>query len=138
MLPSPLGCLHTANPSPLPGSKLQSLGVGAQPLREHLTLVSGRVVQMICAALTPLFRSQTSCCAFLGIWRSLCLGDSPGYGLPFSFTAPSQERQSCPDSPSLFHLFSCFTQLCQEILAVFWSFKFCQHSVAILCKSFYV
>ena len=39
--------------------------------------------------------------------------------VPFSFTVPSQECQSGSDSPSLSLFFSCFTQLCQEILAIF-------------------
>ena len=37
-LPSPLGCLHTANPSPLPVTDLWSLSFSAQPLPEHLRL----------------------------------------------------------------------------------------------------
>ena len=31
------GCLHTANPSLLPGTNLWSLGLGAQPPPEHLS-----------------------------------------------------------------------------------------------------
>lgn len=38
LLPSPLGCLHTANPSPLPVTDLWSLSFSAQPPPEHLRL----------------------------------------------------------------------------------------------------
>ena len=38
LLPSPSGCLHTANPSPLPGTDLWSLSLSAQPLTKHLRL----------------------------------------------------------------------------------------------------
>ena len=37
-LPSPLGCLHIANPSLLPGTNLWSLGIGAQSPPERLSL----------------------------------------------------------------------------------------------------
>ena len=47
---SPLGCLHTANPIPLPGTDLQSLSLS--------TVMSGLVVQMICSALTLLYFPQ--------------------------------------------------------------------------------
>ena len=61
LLLSPLGYLPTASPSPLPGTDLQSLTLSTQPP----AVVSGAVVQMICAALTLLCCSQFSCCAFL-------------------------------------------------------------------------
>ena len=38
LLPSPLGCLHTPNTSPLPGTDLQSLSLAAQPPPKHLRL----------------------------------------------------------------------------------------------------
>ena len=38
LLLSPLGCLHTANPSPLPGTDLQSLSLSAQPPPECFRL----------------------------------------------------------------------------------------------------
>ena len=37
-LPSPSGYVHTANPSPLPGTDLQRLSLGAQPPPKCLTL----------------------------------------------------------------------------------------------------
>ena len=38
LLRSPSGCLHTANPSPFPGTDLWSLSLSAQPLSEYLRL----------------------------------------------------------------------------------------------------
>ena len=38
LLPSPLGCLHTANPNPLPGTDPWSLSLSSQPPSEHLRL----------------------------------------------------------------------------------------------------
>ena len=83
---------------------------------------------MICVALTLLCCSQSSCCAFLrdfevpltGLIFHL-LGGFPGGGFLFSFTAPSWECGSCPDSfsLSLFFYFFCSTRLCQKFLALF-------------------
>ena len=68
LLRSPSGCLHNANPNPLPGTDLQSLSFSAQP---HLSISGCGVcqVQMICAALSLLFHSHTCCCTFLGYFE---------------------------------------------------------------------
>ena len=56
--------------------------------------------------------------------------------------SPSQLplRNASPVMISFFSLSLCsFTQLSQEFLALFWRFNFfCQHSVDVLCKSFYM
>ena len=62
LLPSPLGCLHTINPSPLPGTNLWSLGLGAQP---HLSVSAFGV----CASGSDDLCSSHS--AFSPVWRSL-------------------------------------------------------------------
>ena len=95
----PLGCLHTANPSRLPGTDLQILkSQPPAPVRASQAAVSGLVVQMICAALTLLCCSQSSCCTFLGNFEvpvTWLIFPSvrwlPRCGFLFSFTAPSQE-----------------------------------------------
>ena len=66
-LPSPSGCLHTANPSPLLGTDLWSLSLSAQVPPERLRLgYPGRWCGCICAALALLCPPQSSCCTFLG------------------------------------------------------------------------
>ena len=96
--PSPSGCLHTANPRPLPGADLQSLSLSIQPLPKHLSLWCPVVVQMICAVLTLLCPPQSRCCTFLGDFVvppsqliSQQLGGFPGCVFLSSFTAPFQE-----------------------------------------------
>ena len=65
-VPSPSGCLHTANPSSLPGTALWSPSLITQPPPECLRLCCLRVVvQMVCAARTLLCPPQSSCCTFL-------------------------------------------------------------------------
>ena len=61
---SPLGCPHTANPNPFPGTDLRSLSLSAQHHhpRGVSDVVSVVVVQMICVALTLLCPPQSSCC----------------------------------------------------------------------------
>ena len=65
-LPSPSGCHHTANPSPLPGTDLWSLSLRTQSPPKYLWLwYLGMVVEMVYAALILLCSPQSSCCAFL-------------------------------------------------------------------------
>ena len=65
-LPSPSGCLHTANVSPLPLTDLWSLSLSAQPPPECLMLwCLGAVVWMVCEVLTARGPPQSSCCALL-------------------------------------------------------------------------
>ena len=146
---APSGCLHTANPSPLPGTDLWSLSLSAQPPPEHLRLwCPGAVVQMICVALSLLRPPQSTCCAFLcscedPLSRPISLsGGFPGCGFLSFFTAPSQECWSHSDSffplsPCLFFLL--FYQVMWRVSCPFWRFQvFCQGSVDVLCESFYV
>ena len=84
-------------------SPVLSLGLTSGPesqypvaARVSQAVVSGPVVQMICAALMLICCSQSSCNAFLGDFEvSLTqlifhqLGGFPGCGFLFSFTAPS-------------------------------------------------
>lgn len=76
-------------------------------------MVSCVVVQMIYVALTLLCPPQSSCYAFLGDSEvplsqlsPLWLGGFPGCGFLFSFTSPSQDCLTCPDSFSLSLSFS--------------------------------
>ena len=63
---SPSGCLHTANPSPLPRTDLWSPSLSAQPLSEHLRLwCLGAVVPIVFMALCLLCPPQARCCIFL-------------------------------------------------------------------------
>ena len=66
LLLSPLGCLHTTNPSPIPGTDLWSLMSASKPCPS----ISGCGVQAggsddLCSSYSALL-SQSSCCAFLG------------------------------------------------------------------------
>ena len=96
-LPSPSGCLHTANPSALPGTNLWSLSLSAQPRPEHLRQWSpGVVVQVICVALTLFCPPQSILCTFLHDFEvhpswpiSPLVGCFPGCGVLPSLTAPS-------------------------------------------------
>ena len=81
---------------------------------------------MICAAVTVLCPLQSSSCAFLCDFEvplSPLISQSvrwlPRMWVPFSFTAPSQECESCPYSFSLSLFFFFSTRLCQEFLALF-------------------
>ena len=68
----PLCCPHTANPSPLPCTDLQSLkSQHPAPARASQVVVPEAMVQIICAALTLLCSPQYSCCAFLGNFEVL-------------------------------------------------------------------
>ena len=65
LLPSPLGCLHTTNATPLPGTDLQSLSLSVQSFAQASQgVVSGVVVLMVFVALS-LCLPQSSCWAFL-------------------------------------------------------------------------
>ena len=65
-LPSPSGCLQTANSSDLPGTDLWSLSLSAQTLTENLKLwCPGAVALMICVALFQLCPPQSCCSTFL-------------------------------------------------------------------------
>ena len=84
------------------------------------------VVQMICSALTLLLRSEICCCAFLRVWRSFWLGwsfcwlgDFPGCGFLFSLIVPLWRMPVHSWFPFSHSPLFCFTQLCQEILAIF-------------------
>ena len=97
LLLSPLGCLHTANPSPLLGTDLWSLSHSTQPLSKHLRLwcldqcfrwsVRFSLCFVILSPVAVLF-SVTSRSLWLG-WSFPQLGGFPGSGFLFSFTAPS-------------------------------------------------
>ena len=55
LLPSPPGCFHTANPSPLPRTDLRSLRLIIQhPCKRLRLYFPGAVVPMVCAALSLL------------------------------------------------------------------------------------
>ena len=129
LLPRLLCCLHTTNPSPLPGTDIRSINLSPQPppaTRTSQSVVSAPGFQMSCASAAALFleswRSLQLCCSFQ--W----LGGFSGCGLPFSFTAPSRECLSCPDSFSLPLFFLLFYPVMSRVSCAFWRFKFfCQH-----------
>ena len=125
--PRLLGCLHTSNTSPLPGNDLWSLSLITQPPPKLLRLWCLRqwfrwsVLLSLCfLVLRPAVVLSSAS------WKSLqlCyisvgwLGGFPGCGLPFSFTAASQECLPILDSFSLFFFFYS-TQSCQEFLTLF-------------------
>ena len=63
--PEPLRLIHTGNPSPLPGTDLQSLSLNVHALPEHLRLCcSGVVVPMVYSSLSLLWPLLSRCCAF--------------------------------------------------------------------------
>ena len=57
--PEPFSCLHTANPSLLPGTDLQNLNLSAQPLPEHLRFLclEGSGTDGLCSSLSALLFS---------------------------------------------------------------------------------
>ena len=103
------------------------------------------VVQMICEALTLLCCSQSSCCIFLGDF------EVPPTGLIFQSVrwllrmwVPFCRHSSLSGmqvlSWFLFFLFFSFVLPSYvKSFLLFWRFKFfCQHSVDVLCKLFYM
>ena len=64
-LPSPSGCLHTANPGPLLGTDLRSLSLRTQRLPEHLRLWCLARWYRWSVWRSLLCPPQSSCCAFL-------------------------------------------------------------------------
>lgn len=61
-LPSPLGCLHTTNPSLLPKNDLWSLSLSTQTPPEHLKLwCPGAVLSVACVVHCLLCLPQSSC-----------------------------------------------------------------------------
>ena len=143
-LPSPSGCLHTANPSPLPRIVLWSLSLSTQPLPEHLRLwCPGAAVMMVCAALSLLWHPQSGCCTFL--WGFEFPSLAPDY-LPFqhvdSFTL-SYLLHLRSAGPVLIPFFPSFLSFPLFFLLSFypvmWRFKvFCQRSVGVLWELFYM
>ena len=109
----------------------------AAPTQASQAVVSGPLVQMICAALTLL------CCHPAAVLFSATLR-SRQLGWYFVSEVASQEVGSFSPSISLsgmlvpsWFLFSLFfsTLLCQEFFCPYWRFKFfCQHSVDVLCE----
>ena len=99
LLPSPSGCFHIANHSPLPGTDLQSLSLSVQPPPECLRLWCLRMWYQWSLGLSLCFALfSPAAVLFYEDWRSLHLGWSPhqlggfpGYGSLSSFTAPFQE-----------------------------------------------
>ena len=141
--PTPSGCFHTAHPSPLPRSDLQSPSFFIQPLPApvdtHLRLGSakqwhGPSVQ-VCL--------HSSCCKLVAVLYSKALklplimadlsaseGTSEGAG-----TFPLLQLPPRGPGPILipFSLFSFLSYPLTEIFLVFQRYEvFCQHSVDIL------
>ena len=118
----PSGCLHTANPSPLPRTDLQNLSLSAQPQPEHLPLwCLGAGVQMMCAVLTMLCPPQSSCCAFLcnlevpWTWLIPLIRCLPRVWVPFLF------HSSCSGMivQSFFFFFLLFNQVMWRVYVLF-------------------
>ena len=90
---SPLGCSHTANPSPLPRTDLVSLSISTQPPPKHPRLwCLGQWCRYLCGSHSTLSSFQLLCFSWQ-LWGPSILADLPGRGCGFlfSFTAPSQE-----------------------------------------------
>ena len=67
---APSGCVHTANPSPLPGTDFQSLSLSAQPSPECLRYgVPGSGTDGLCSSLSALSSSVQLLCFFLEALR---------------------------------------------------------------------
>ena len=103
------------------------------------------VLLMFCATLPLLFPTQCSFCIFLcgfeiSLFCPISLSEGfPGYKFLSSFTAPSQECQSCPDSFLSLSFFLLSYPVMWNVSFLFCRFKvFCQSSVDVLCKSFYM
>ena len=138
---SPWMCSHW-HPSLLPRTDLQSLSLSALLPPKGLRLCclgqwypwSLRLSHCF-ALLSPAVALFSAALRSLHLIWSPCQGGSEGCGFLSSFSGPSQECWSHPDSFSPF----CSTQLYGGILALFWSSKvFCQLSVGVLCESFYM
>ena len=144
---APSGCLHTANPSPLPGiwplkPELQ-LPAPPAPAGEQTTL-SGWWVLVSTNSLWGNLSTLPSAPLLLHsppwLWSfpsaHPCLHQWRGFlvcGNFSSFTAPSQRCRSHPYSfVSVFSFFFCPTQVCGDFLAFWKSQVFCQHSVGVL------
>ena len=118
LLPTPSGYFHIATPIPLPRTDLWKLSLRTQSLPKCLRLRCLGMVVPWSLLLSLYFPPQFGCCAFLWCFEvPLCLSCSPcqlgglqEYRFFSSFTAPSQECWSHPDSffsllfPSLFFL----------------------------------
>ena len=118
LLPSPSGCLHRANPSPLPKTDLWSLSQCLVLARASQTVVSGTVLQMICAPLALLCPPQSSCCAFLSDFEvpsslifSLCFRWLPRVWVPFLFHS-SLSGMLVLSRFLFFSFYFCSTKLC--------------------------
>ena len=118
----PLGCLHTANTSLVPGTDLWSLNLSFWPPPEYLrlwwslqlsfcfSLLNSSVALFSKAFMFPLCFS----------WSPCQLGGLPECRFLFSFAAYSQEYWSHPDFFFLFLFFSfCSSQLCGKLLTIY-------------------
>ena len=146
LLPSPSGCLLTSNPSPLTGNDLWSLSLSAQPLPEHLRLqCPGRWYQWF-VQLSLSFALFSLAAVFFSVaLRYLHLGwslhqvTSQGW-VPFLFSQlPLRSAGPILIPPPLPLFFLLFYPVMWRVSCPFWRFMvFCQHSVDVLCKSFYM
>ena len=156
LLSSHSGCLYTANPSSIPWTDLWSLSFFTPPPPECLRLwYLGVVVLMVSVTLTLLCPPKSSFWASLRLWGPSFLADLPiRMWVPFLFYSsllgmlfPSWFLSSISFSlslllslspPSLF-FFLLFYPVMWKVSCPFWRFKvFCQGSVDVLCKSFYM
>ena len=131
---APSGCVHTANPSPLLGSDLQSLSLSSQPhpswwvSRQASRAGEYWSAPILRAGISPLCPLHPCVCALLRGSKAFPAA-SPhlcprrGFlvcGNLSSFTAPSQRGRSCPYLfVSVFSFSFCPTQVRREFLA-FW------------------
>lgn len=89
--PSPPGFLHTANPSPLPGTYLRTLNFNAQFLPSIRLWYTGVLVLMACVTFSQLFPSQPHCCTLVWCFEvlplfwliSLSVRHPPSMWIPF-------------------------------------------------------
>ena len=137
---------HQPQSAPM-DSPLESKPQRPAPTQASQAAVSAPVVQMICASLTLIFGSQTCCFTFLGIletpltWLIFPSVKWPSIKMWVSFLLHSSLSGMLVTSRFLFSLsfFLLFYPVMSRVSCPFWRFKFfCQHSVDVLCESFYM
>lgn len=132
-----------AIPSSLSGTDLQSLSLSTHPPPQHLRLwCPDWWFRSVWLSLSFAVHSLAAA-FFLGTLKSCQLSRSfvsqvASLQEVGSFTVPSQECQSHSDSFSL-SCFLLFYPVMSRVSCPFWRLKlFCQHSVDVLCKQFYM
>ena len=145
--PNPLGCLHPTNPSLLPQADLWSLSLSAQP--PPSTSVYGVCASGsdgLCMSHSAFWISHLLLCFswLLGVSSDsadLSVGSvaSQGVGSLFPLQLPHWSVRPILLPFLSLSFFLLFYAILSRVSCPFWRFKFFyQHSVGVLCKSFYI